>query len=113
MSYQPPVQDLMFCIENLSHWEKVSALEVYSEFDLSDIGAALEGYAQFCREQIAPLSQTGDTQGARFDNGRVTMPEGNAQAYAQFVEMGWQALTHPVEYGGIGLPRSAGAAAVE
>ncbi|MEJ1993284.1 MAG: acyl-CoA dehydrogenase, partial [Maritimibacter sp.] len=71
MSYQPPVQDLMFCIENLSHWEKVSALEVYSEFDLSDIGAALEGYAQFCREQIAPLSQTGDTLGARFDNGRV------------------------------------------
>ncbi len=113
MSYQPPVQDLMFCIENLSHWEKVSALEVYSEFDLSDIGAALEGYAQFCREQIAPLSQTGDTLGAGFDNGRVTMPDGNAQAYAQFVEMGWQALTHPVEYGGIGLPRSVGAAAVE
>ncbi|MES0862757.1 acyl-CoA dehydrogenase [Ruegeria sp. SCPT10] len=113
MSYQPPVQDLMFCIEHLSHWDQVSSLAVYSDYDLADIGAALDGYARFCSEQIAPLSHIGDTLGARFDNGRVTMPEGDAQAYAQFVEMGWQALTHPVEYGGMGLPRTVGAAAVE
>ncbi len=113
MSYQPPVQDLMFCIQHLSHWENVSALEVYSECELQDISAALESYARFCAEQIVPLSQVGDTQGARFDKGRVTMPEGDARAYAQFIEMGWQALTHPAEYGGIGLPRAVGAAAVE
>ena len=113
MSYQPPVQDFMFCIEHLSHWEKVSALAVYSEYDLADIGAVLEGYARFCSEQIAPLSRIGDTLGARFDNGLVTMPREYAQAYARFVEMGWQALSHPVEYGGMGLPRSVGAAAVE
>lgn len=113
MTYQPPVKDLMFCIEHLSHWGKVSNLDAYSECDLSDIGAALTGYAQFCAEQIAPLSQGGDRAGASFDKGRVTMPEGHAQAYAQFVEMGWQALTHPVAYGGVGLPRAAGAAATE
>jgi 3-(methylthio)propanoyl-CoA dehydrogenase len=113
MSYQPPVQDLMFCIQHLSHWEHVSALEVYSECEIPDIGAALESYARFCAEQIVPLSQVGDTQGARFDKGRVTMPEGDARAYAQFIEMGWQALIHPAEYGGIGLPRAVGAAAVE
>lgn len=113
MSFQPPVQDLMFWLQHLSHWEQVSALEVYSEYDLTDISAALEGYARFCSEQIAPLSHVGDTLGAQYDNGRVTMPDGVAQAYAQFVEMGWQALTHPVEYGGMGLPRAVGAAAVE
>ena len=113
MIYQPPLQDLMFCIEHLSHWKQVSALQSYSDCDLSDIGAALEGYAQFCTEQIAPLSQVGDRLAARFENGRVTMAEGHARAYAQFVEMGWQALTHPVDYGGIGLPRAVGAAAVE
>jgi alkylation response protein AidB-like acyl-CoA dehydrogenase len=113
MNYKPPVLDLMFCIEHLSHWGQVSALPAYSDCDMSDISAALEGYAQFCAEQIAPLSQVGDTQGARFDKGRVTMPEGSVRAYAQFVEMGWQALTHPQQYGGIGLPRAVGAAAVE
>ena len=113
MSYQPPVQDLTFCIEHLSHWETVSALEAYSDCELSDIDAALDSFARFCAEQIVPLSQVGDTQGARFDKGRVTMPEGDALAYARFVEMGWQALTHPADYGGIGLPRAVGAAAVE
>ncbi|WP_424987198.1 acyl-CoA dehydrogenase [Microbulbifer sp. S227A] len=113
MSYHPPVQDLMFCIEHLSHWDKVSAMAEYRDFDLADIGAALDGYARFCSEQIAPLSHIGDAVGARFSDGRVTMPEGDARAYAQFVEMGWQALTHPAEYGGMGLPRAVGAAGVE
>ncbi len=113
MSYQPPVQDLMFCIEHLSHWDSVSGLKPFADCELSDVMAALEGHARFCAQHIAPLSKAGDTEGARFDAGRVTMPEGHARAYAQFVEMGWQALTHPVDYGGIGLPRAAGAAAVE
>jgi alkylation response protein AidB-like acyl-CoA dehydrogenase len=113
MPYQPPQQDLMFCIEHLSHWENLSALDVYSDCELSDIGAALDGYARFCTEQVAPLSQVGDRLGARFDKGRVTMPEGHARAYARFVDMGWQALIHPVEHGGVGLPRVVGAAAVE
>ncbi len=113
MSYQPPVQDLMFCIQHLSHWEKVSALEAYSDCALSDIDAVLQGYARFCAEEVAPLARIGDTVAARFDKGRVTMPEGNARAYDRFVEMGWQALTHPGEYGGTGLPRAVGAAAVE
>jgi len=113
MSYHPPVRDMMFCIEHLSHWEEVSAMDAYSDVELADIGAALEAYARFCTERIAPLSHIGDTVGARFEAGRVTMPEGDAQAYEQFVEMGWQALAHPAEYGGMGLPRAVGAAAVE
>ncbi|MEX0286479.1 MAG: acyl-CoA dehydrogenase [Paracoccaceae bacterium] len=113
MSYHPPVQDLMFCVEHLSHWDQVSVMEVYADFDLSDIDAALEGFARFCSEQIAPLSHVGDELGAQFDNGRVTMPEGDARAYEQFVDMGWQALTHPPEFGGMGLPRVVGAAGVE
>ncbi|MEP4636718.1 MAG: acyl-CoA dehydrogenase family protein, partial [Yoonia sp.] len=113
MPFQPPVQDLMFCIEHLSHWDKVSALDTYADYDLPDIHAALDAYARFCSEQIAPLSHIGDTLGARFDQGCVTMPEGDVQAYTQFVKMGWQALTHPIEHGGMGLPRAVGAAAVE
>ncbi len=103
----------MFCIEHLSHWDKVSAQKAYSEFDLPDIGAALEGYARFCAEQIAPLSRDGDVLGAQFSDGHVTMPDGHVQSYQQFVEMGWQALTHPAQHGGMGLPRVVGAAGVE
>ncbi|MEO9781049.1 MAG: acyl-CoA dehydrogenase [Sedimentitalea sp.] len=85
----------------------------FSDFDLPDIAAVLEGYSRFCADQIAPLSHLGDTEGASFEKGRVKMPEEYVQAYAQFADMGWQALTHPVEYGGMGLPRAVGAAALE
>ena len=87
MTYQPPVQDLMFCIEHLSHWDEVSKLEIYADYDLSDISAALEGFSRFCAEQVAPLSHAWDEVGAQFENGKVTMPENAARAYEQFVEM--------------------------
>ena len=45
--------------------------------------------------------------------GSVVLPKGFADAYAQFVEMGWQSLRHPEDYGGQGLPRAVGAAATE
>ncbi len=43
----------------------------------------------------------------------MVLPEGFAEAYAQFVEMGWQGLQHPEAHGGQGLPRVVGAATTE
>ena len=38
---------------------------------------------------VAPLSLAGDREGARFASGRVTLPDGYAEAYRAFVESGW------------------------
>lgn len=113
MTYQPPVQDLMFCIEHLSHWDQVSKLDKYADFDLTDMEAVLDGYARFCAEQIAPMSYEWDNSGAKFDNGKVKLPQAHKDAYAQFVDMGWQSIAHSAEFGGMGLPRCVGAASVE
>jgi alkylation response protein AidB-like acyl-CoA dehydrogenase len=103
----------MFNIEHLSSWPKVSSLDYYSEIDQSDALAALEGFGRFCSEVIVPLSAVGDEAGAQFDGEKVVMPEPFGDAYAQFVDMGWQSLSHPIEHGGMGLPRAVGAAATE
>ncbi|MCE8540054.1 3-methylmercaptopropionyl-CoA dehydrogenase [Ruegeria pomeroyi] len=113
MTYQAPVRDIMFAIEHLSQWSQVEALQPYSEIELDDARAALEEFGRFCGEMIAPLSTIGDTEGARQENGRVVLPEGYKAAYDQFVEMGWQSLSHPTEHGGMGLPKVVGAAATE
>lgn len=113
MTYQPPVNDHMFWIKHVSHWPEVSRIGDYADFDLSDISAVLEGYSRFCAEQIAPFSREWDMHGARYDQGRVTLPGTLKQAYDQYVEMGWQALSHPVAFGGMGLPKAVGAAALE
>ena len=46
--------------------------------DLSEdlLDAILEEAGKFASEEIAPLSRTGDAQGAVVGNGEVTMPDG-------------------------------------
>lgn len=55
---------------------------------------------------MPPLLRLGDTVGARWNNGVVTMPEGFRAAYQAFVANGWGSLAGPVAFGGQGLPFS-------
>ena len=103
MTWEAPVKDLLFNI----------ALAGSGEADLDTAAAVLEEFGRFCAEEIAPLNLPGDREGSRCDAGQVTTPKGFRAAYAKFVEMGWQGLPHPAEYGGQGLPRTVGAAAGE
>jgi alkylation response protein AidB-like acyl-CoA dehydrogenase len=64
--------------------------------------------AKLAENVIAPLNRSGDEQGCRLENGKVTTPKGFKEAYAQFIAGGWQGLSHPEEYGGQGMPMSMG-----
>jgi alkylation response protein AidB-like acyl-CoA dehydrogenase len=72
------------------------------------VDAILTECARFCEEVLAPLNQRGDQDGCELKDGQVTTPKGFKEAYAQFVAGGWQGLSHPVEYGGQGLPLTLG-----
>jgi alkylation response protein AidB-like acyl-CoA dehydrogenase len=113
MTYQAPIQDIMFAVEHLSAWPEVSSIDRYSDVDQADVLAVLKELDRFCSNVIVPLSVVGDNTGTRLDGDRVVMPAPFKQAYGQFTEMGWQSLSHPVEHGGMGLPRAVGAAATE
>ncbi|MCB4454394.1 acyl-CoA dehydrogenase [Leisingera sp. McT4-56] len=110
MTYQAPIRDIMF---NIEHLPPVPESASDGGIDLADMEAALEGLGRFCSDVIAPLSRVGDEAGARLEGAEAVLPESYAQAYAQFAEMGWQSLPHPEEFGGMGLPRAAAAAATE
>jgi 3-(methylthio)propanoyl-CoA dehydrogenase len=64
------------------------------------VDAILEGAAAFAAGEFAPLNRVGDTVGARYANGRVTMPDGYQAAYRAYVEGGWGALDAPEAFGG-------------
>ncbi|MDK3020816.1 acyl-CoA dehydrogenase [Pseudodonghicola flavimaris] len=113
MTFTAPVRDLLFDIAHLSHWSQVTALPGYDGIGLEDASAVLEEFGKFCAEVIAPLNQPGDEAASHLRDGKVVLPEGFAEAYGQFVEMGWQSLPHPEAWGGQGLPRVVGAAATE
>ncbi|MDE4135073.1 acyl-CoA dehydrogenase C-terminal domain-containing protein [Phaeobacter sp. QD34_3] len=113
MTFDAPVKDMVFNIKHLAGWAEVGALPAYEAVELEDADAALTELARFIAEEIAPLNVPGDHAGSRYEDGRVILPEGFAEAYGKFVDMGWQSLPHPEEFGGQGLPRSVGAAATE
>ncbi|MGC1504653.1 MAG: acyl-CoA dehydrogenase [Sulfitobacter sp.] len=111
--FTAPIKDMLFNIEHISGWSDLVAMPAYDGLDLEDVAAVLDEYGRFCAEVIAPLNASGDKVGACYENGRVNMPEGFAEAYSSFVDMGWQSLQHPEDFGGQGLPRPVGAAATE
>jgi alkylation response protein AidB-like acyl-CoA dehydrogenase len=113
MTYQAPIRDLIFNLENLSQWSAVTALKDYEDIGTDDAEAALEALGKFSSDLIAPLAKIGDHAHAVHKDGKVILPKEFHDTYDQFVEMGWQSLTHPAEFGGMGMPKAVGAAASE
>ena len=68
------------------------------------VDAILDEAARFAADVLAPLNQPGDKQGARWQGGAVTAPDGFREAYRQFIDGGWGALACDPAHGGQGLP---------
>ncbi len=68
------------------------------------VDAILDEAARFAADMLAPLNQPGDKQGARWQDGAVTAPDGFRDAYRQFTDGGWGALACDPAHGGQGLP---------
>ena len=107
LNYKAPLRDIEFVARELlscdDHYLNLEGSEALSP-DLLD--AILEGAAKFTEQVIAPLNQSGDEQGCRFEGGQVQTPSGFKQAFDQYTADGWQGLSSPIEFGGQGLPGS-------
>ena len=108
MSFIAPVRDQRLLLDAIA---EMAGTGDGPDSDIVD--AVLEGAAAFAEGEFAPLARIGDTVGARWDNGAVTMPEGYKAAYAEFVAGGWMGLAAAEEHGGQGLPLSLSAALME
>ena len=105
MSYQAPLKDMLFAMQELACLPKVSALPGFEDYDLDTAQAVLEESAKFCESVVAPLNWTGDQTPSSWKDGVVTTTPGFKDAFRQFAEGGWQGVIHPAEFGGQGLPK--------
>ena len=112
-SYVAPLKDMMFVLTELAGLDKVAALPGYEEATTDVVEAILDESARFTGGVLAPLNWSGDQEGARWADMAVTMPSGFKEAYAQFVDNGWNALGGNPEHGGQGLPKVVSAAVQE
>ena len=104
--YKAPLRDMRFLVDDVfdfhSTYEKIGAVDATPDL----VSAIMEEGAKFCENVIAPLNQSGDEEGCHWDNGVVTTPKGFKEAFAQYVEGGWNGLASDPAYGGQGLPSS-------
>jgi alkylation response protein AidB-like acyl-CoA dehydrogenase len=113
MTYRAPVKDMLFVMKELAGIDAVAALPGFEDAGFDTAVAVLEESAKFNEGVVAPLNWAGDQNPSSFKDGKVTTTPGFKEAFKQFSEGGWQALQHPVAYGGQGLPKLIHAACSE
>jgi alkylation response protein AidB-like acyl-CoA dehydrogenase len=101
------MRDMQFVMhELLNVVDELKMLPAHADIDADTINAVLEEGGKFAAEVIAPINLSGDAEGCTLDKAthEVTPPKGFKEAYQQYVEGGWPALSCDPEFGGQGLP---------
>jgi alkylation response protein AidB-like acyl-CoA dehydrogenase len=104
MSYLAPLADMRFVLDEIALLSEVAALPGLEPGVDELAGAVLEEAGRLAGEIVAPLNQPADRTGSILENGVVRTPPGFRDAYARYVEGGWNGLAAPAAAGGQGLP---------
>jgi len=105
--FSAPVDDILFSLH------EVAGASSLPDWDYSLSAEIVQHFAAFAEREIAPLDESGDTQGCRLENGQVKMPDGFTTAYRALANGGWQGLSAPESMGGMGQNRLLAAAVSE
>ena len=104
MSYAAPLADMRFVLEEVAELDRLAQLPGYEGASPDLVEAILDEAAKLAGNELAPLNQPADRIGSVLENGVVRTPAGFREAYARYVEGGWNGLAFDPEYGGQGLP---------
>ncbi|MCB5425362.1 acyl-CoA dehydrogenase [Altererythrobacter sp. CC-YST694] len=104
MPYAPAIDDQILAISVNAGIAELAAHPRFAAAEPDMVQAIAEGIGALAAGEWAPLNRIGDVEGALLVNGTVTLPAGFAEAYAAYIEQGWNAISGPTEYGGQGLP---------
>ncbi|WP_298917475.1 acyl-CoA dehydrogenase [uncultured Algimonas sp.] len=113
MSFTPPVNAIGYLLRHGVRLDDINSQGEFEEASPDLLDAILGGAADFARDVIAPTNWDGDQHPATLKDGDVTASPGFKDAYAQFVEGGWQTVSLPSEIGGMGLPSAVSVATNE
>lgn len=112
--YKAPQRDMQFVLNDVLECDAVYAsLRGYEEATSDLMTAIIEEGAKFAENVLSPLNQSGDEEGCHWSEAGVKTPAGFPEAYRQFVDNGWPALSAEPEFGGQGMPNLLGIAVNE
>ena len=109
LEYRAPERDLQFLLFDLfkvrDEWRGMTE---FTEFTGEVVRAVISEGGRVAREVMAPLNQSGDREGCRWQDGVVTAPSGFKEAYGQLAGGGWLGISGNPRYGGQGMPKLLG-----
>jgi hypothetical protein len=93
--------------ELLGAVDELKQIPKYADLDADTVNAVLEEGGKFASKVLAPLNLVGDVQGCVLnkETHEVKTPDGFKDAYKQYTENGWSALSADPEWGGQGMPQ--------
>ena len=92
MSYNAPLKDMLFVMNELAGMPTISQLPGCEDATADTVEAVLEENAKFCGGVIAPLNHPSDKEPSFWHDGQVTTSKGFKEAFKSFGEAGWQGL---------------------
>jgi len=113
MPYRSPVADILFSLRAVADLKGMIGQGLAGDLDWQAVNSIVAEAGRFATEEIAPLNRPGDLAGAVYENGAVTTPPGFADVYKRWAEAGWNGVSAPAEFGGMGLPHIVNVACTE
>jgi acyl-CoA dehydrogenase len=113
MDYAAPLDAIAFTLRHIAGFDALVDSGAFEGLDWDTALAVLEEAGRIASERFAPLDADGDRIGARLADGAVTLPPGWPAAYRDWAGGGWSGMALPAAHGGMGLPASVAAAAME
>jgi len=106
--YKAPLRDMRFVLNEVFDlprlWQSLPALADVVDAETAD--AILEEAGKITAGTIAPLNRSGDEEGCRWQDGKVSTPAGYPEAYRLYAEGGWVGVGGDPAYGGMGMPKA-------
>lgn len=106
--YKAPLRDMEFLLHDIFAVEGYYQSLGYDEVNRDLVDAILTESAKFAENELATCRQVGDEEGAKLQDGKVTLPPGFNEAYTTYRDNGWGAMCWDTRWGGQGLPHSLG-----
>ncbi|MBB4478829.1 acyl-CoA dehydrogenase [Rhizobium etli] len=111
--YKAPVEEIAFTLKHVADMGEALSNGLFGDLGEDLVDAILSEAGRFATEEVAPLADIGDRQGARLIDGEVRLPDGWRDLYRGWIAGGWNGLTAPEAFGGQALPDMLNVAALE
>ncbi len=111
--YKAPVEEIAFTLKHVAGLAQSIDDGLLGDLGEDLVDAILHEAGRFASDEIAPLAEIGDRQGARISDGKVTTPDGWRDLYRNWISGGWNGLTASEDFGGQALPHMLNVAALE